>query len=67
MPEGAARDKLYLRMAKILEAYTPIDLDVYRYENTVVRQWVNGYKKNVLFEHAWKFLDIDVARQRAGK
>lgn len=64
---GPERDKLYLRMAKILEAYTPIDLDVYRYENTIVRPWVRGYKKNVLFEHEWKYLDLDVARQKSGK
>ncbi len=67
LPSGPERDKLYARMAKILEAYTPVDLDVYRYENTVVRPWVNGYKKNVLFEHDWKYLDIDVARQQSGK
>ena len=67
IPDGPERDKLYFRMAKILEAYTPVDLDVYRYENTLVRPWVGGYKKNVLFEHAWKYLDIDVARQKSGK
>ncbi len=34
-------------------------------ENTVVRPWVLGYKKNVYIEHPWKFLDVDVARQKA--
>jgi ABC-type transport system substrate-binding protein len=67
MPNGPERDALYARMAKIMAAYTPVDLDVYRYENTVVRPWVKGYKKNVLFEHDWKYLDIDVARQQSGK
>jgi hypothetical protein len=52
-------------MEKILHAYTPIDLDVYRIENTIVRPWVLGYKKNVLNEHPWKYLDIDLARERA--
>jgi len=67
LPDGPERDKLYVRMAKIMEAYTPLDLDVFRYENTAVRPWVLGYKKNVLFEHEWKYLDIDVARQQSGK
>ena len=67
LPPGPERDKLYVTMAKILQAYTPVDLDVYRVENTLVRPWVGGYKKNVLYEHAWKFLDIDVARQRSGQ
>ncbi len=67
MPPGPARDQLYAQMAKIMQAYTPIDLDVYRIENTIVRPWVLGYKKNVLNEHAWKYLDIDLARLSAGK
>ncbi len=67
VPAGPERDKLYATMGKILQAYTPVDLDVYRIENTVVRPWVGGYKKNTLFEHAWQFLDIDVARQRAAQ
>ncbi|MEO8849005.1 MAG: ABC transporter substrate-binding protein [Casimicrobiaceae bacterium] len=67
LPNGPARDALFVRMAKILQAYTPADLDVFRYENTAVRPWVLGYKKNVLFEHEWAYLDIDVARQQAGK
>jgi oligopeptide transport system substrate-binding protein len=67
MPPGPERDRLYAQMAKIMQAYTPIDLDVYRIENTIVRPWVLGYKKNVLNEHAWKYLDLDVARQQSGK
>jgi ABC-type transport system substrate-binding protein len=65
IPPGPERDKLYVTMEKILHAYTPIDLDVYRIENTIVRPWVLGYKKNVLNEHPWKYLDIDLARERA--
>jgi hypothetical protein len=26
-----------------------------------------GYKKHVNIEHAWRYLDIDLARQKAGK
>lgn len=67
MPDGAARNELYRKMNKIFEAYTPWDLGVYRYENTLVRPWVLGYVKNPAFEHAWKFLDIDTARFKAGR
>jgi len=28
---------------------------------------VLGYKKHVNLEHAWKYLDIDPARQKPGK
>jgi ABC-type transport system substrate-binding protein len=67
LPPGPERDKLYVTMEKIIHAYTPVDLDVYRIENTLVRPWVLGYKKSVLNEHPWKYLDIDLARERAGK
>ncbi len=67
MRPGPERDKLYVTMAKIMMAYTPVDLNVYRYENTVLRPWMLGYKKNVLNEHAWLFYDIDLDRLKKGK
>ncbi len=54
-------------MAEIVAAYNPWDLGVFRIENTLVRPWVIGYKKHVNIEHAWKYLDLDLARRQAGK
>ena len=45
-------------MASIVAAYNPWDLGVYRYENTLVRPWVKGYKKHIYIEHPWRFLDV---------
>jgi hypothetical protein len=28
---------------------------------------VQGYKKHAYWEHPWKYLDVDAARQRTGK
>jgi oligopeptide transport system substrate-binding protein len=67
LPDGPERNALYRRMAELVAAYNPWDLGVYRIENTLVRPWVLGYKKHVNIEHAWKYLDVDAARQRAGK
>ena len=67
LPDSAERNALYRRMAELVAAYNPWDLGVYRIENTLVRPWVLGYKKHINREHAWQFLDIDVARQRSGK
>ncbi len=67
IPDGPERDALYRRMASILAAYNPWDLGVYVYQNTLVRPWVQGYKKHVYYEHAWKYYDVDAARQRAGR
>jgi hypothetical protein len=32
-----------------------------------VRPWVVGYKKHINREHAWQYLDIDLALQKAAK
>ena len=67
VPDGLERNALYRKMAELVAAYNPWDLGVYRIENTLVRPWVLGYKKHVNLEHAWKYLDVDPVRQKAGK
>jgi len=65
IPNGPERDALYRKMATIVAAYNPWDLGVYRYENTLLRPWMQGYKKNIYIEHPWRFLDVDVAKLRS--
>jgi ABC-type transport system substrate-binding protein len=67
VPDGPERSAIYRKMAELVAAYNPWDLGVYRIENTLVRPWVLGYKKHINLEHAWKYLDVDLARQKAGK
>jgi oligopeptide transport system substrate-binding protein len=62
--DGPERNAIYRKMATILAAYTPWDIGVYRYTNTLVRPWMLGYKRHVYYEHPWKYLDIDVARKK---
>jgi oligopeptide transport system substrate-binding protein len=64
LPDGPERTALYRKMAELVAAYNPWDLGVYRIENTLVRPWVIGYKKHINREHAWQYLDIDVAGQK---
>ena len=61
--DGPERNKLYRRMSEIVAAYNPWWLGFYTVENTLVQPWVQGYKKHVYWEHPWKYLDIDSARQ----
>jgi hypothetical protein len=51
-------------MAEIVNAQNPWDLGVYRIENTLVRPWLEGYKKHAFFEHQWKYYDLDTAKQK---
>jgi len=67
VPHGPERQKLYAKMDTIIAAYNPWELGVYRYESTLVRPWVLGYRKHIYDEHAWKYYDLDVARQKTGK
>jgi peptide/nickel transport system substrate-binding protein len=60
--DGPERNAIYRKMASILAAYTPWDIGVYRYTNTLVRPWLLGYKRHVYFEHPWKYLDVDLTR-----
>ena len=60
IPDGPERNAIYRKMAGIIAAYNPWDLGVYRFENTLVRPWVQGYKKNVYNEHPWLYLDVDL-------
>ena len=67
IPAGAERNALYRKMSELVNAYNPWDLGVWRIENTLVRPWVDGYKKHAFHEHAWKYYDLDVAKQKAAR
>ena len=67
MKAGPERTALYRAMTDILNAQNPWDLGVWQIENTLVRPWVEGYKKHAFHEHAWKYYDVDAAAQRAAR
>jgi ABC-type transport system substrate-binding protein len=67
VPHGPERQKFYAKMDEIVAAYNPWDFGICRFENTLVRPWVLGYKKHIYDEHAWKYYDIDLARLKTGK
>ena len=65
--DAAERDRLYARMTGIVAAYAPMGGGVFRIENTIARPWVLGYKKDSFRSQPWRFVDVDLARQKAGK
>ena len=62
----AERAKLYARMMEIIAAFAPMGGGVYRVENTIAKPWVLGYRKDSFRAQPWRFVDIDVARMKAG-
>jgi oligopeptide transport system substrate-binding protein len=58
MPDSAARDDLYVKMARVIEAYTPWRLDISRYRNMLAQPWVLGFKKHPILHAEWRFIDV---------
>jgi len=67
LPDGAERNALYRKMSEIVAAYNPWWIGFYTIENTLVQPWVGGYAKHAYWEHPWKYMDVDTARQKTGK
>jgi oligopeptide transport system substrate-binding protein len=66
LPDGPARTALYRKMSELIVAYAPWHMQLNRINNTLTHPWVLGYKQHAFNEHNWRYLDIDVARQKAG-
>lgn len=65
-PDGPERNRLYREMSRLLLAYAPWRLGVTRIFQHLQYPWVKGYKKHPILYTNFKYLDIDVAQQRAG-
>jgi ABC-type transport system substrate-binding protein len=58
MPDSPARNKLYVEMAKIVEAYAPWRLGISRYRNMLAQPWVLGFRKHPILHAEWQFIDV---------
>ena len=65
LPDGAERNKLYREMFRLTLAYAPWRLGMHRVFTHLVYPWVKGYKKHPILYTSFKYLDIDVAAQKA--
>ena len=65
VPDGPERDRLYREMDRLVLAYAPWRLGVIRRYNHLQYPWVKGYKKHPILYTNFKYLDIDVAAQKA--
>jgi ABC-type oligopeptide transport system substrate-binding subunit len=51
------------RMSEIAKTFVPIIPAIFRLENDFVQPWVQGYRPQ-MFQTYWKYIDIDLGRQR---
>jgi oligopeptide transport system substrate-binding protein len=64
LPPGAERDALYTRMVKLVLAYVPWVVETYKAQTVLMQPWLLHYKKHPFMIEPWKYLDIDLARER---
>jgi ABC-type transport system substrate-binding protein len=67
MPDTPERTKLYQEMSKLMLVYAPWKLGVHRIYTHLISPWVLGYKKHPITLTPWKYVDIDVAKQKAAR
>ncbi len=58
MPDSPERNRLYVEMAKVIEAYAPWRLDISRYRNMLAQPWVLGFKKHPILHAEWQYIDV---------
>lgn len=66
LPDSPARNQLYREMSRVLLSYAPSRFGVHRIFNHFLYPWVKGYKKHPILFTSLRYLDIDVAAQKAG-
>jgi oligopeptide transport system substrate-binding protein len=59
LPDGTARDAIYLKMQKVMEADTPWFLQTSRTRNQLYYPHVKGYKKHPVLLADWMYADMD--------
>ena len=67
LPDSPERTALYQEMTKLMLVYAPWKLGVHRLGANLIQPWVIGYKMHPTLHALWKYVDIDVARQKAAR
>jgi ABC-type transport system substrate-binding protein len=65
LPDGPERQALALQAKKLLVAYAPIKPHTNEIWNDLAHAWVMGYRRHPFGREAYKYIDIDVAKQQA--
>ncbi len=65
-PGGAAQIASAAKMSAIARVYAPSIPMIFRLENDLVQPWLKGFAPQV-FDTYWKYLDIDLDKQRAAR
>lgn len=67
LPDGEERNRLYHKMARILEVYAPTRIGYARYRNMLLQPYIIGYKKHPVMHSEWIYLDMEKREKTARK
>jgi oligopeptide transport system substrate-binding protein len=63
MEDTPARVAEMRKLTEMANAYSVWENGIFRYENTLVHPWVQGYKKNAFMGNPWWMYDIDISKR----
>jgi ABC-type transport system substrate-binding protein len=64
LPDGPERQALMTQASRLLVAYMPFKVSTHRVSTDLAHPWVLGYHRNTNVRDFFKYVDIDVQRQR---
>ena len=59
LPNGPARFARFREMDALAEAYAPLLLNAFRYQNLLVQPWLKGFKHNVFALQDWAYYSVE--------
>ncbi len=64
LPDGPERNALFLEAKRLSIAYMPYKMHVHRISNDLVQPWLIGYRRGVVWNEWWQFVDIDASKRK---
>jgi hypothetical protein len=60
LPDGPARDALFLKAKKLAIAYMPLKDEVHRISTDLTHPWLIGYRRPLFWNDWWEYVDLDM-------
>jgi len=64
LPDGPERDALFLEAKRLSIAYMPYKMHVHRFSNDLAQPWLIGFRRGVVWNEWWQFVDIDASKRK---
>ncbi len=65
MPDGAERNALLQKAAKLVIAYAPYKTYLFQYADLLAQPWLHGYRRPLFWNQWWHMVDVDMSQRPA--